>query len=159
MINFLLIRSWQTLLRIDRFALVSPKVVVQQIKGNHTRATIQKAIAAGSLHLVDEQIPASHLESLPNWVLRFGEQDAAVLVNALALNCWIGADDRGLCNEATRLGTTKIIGTEGLLAELVVQRHISLPQGNNKLKLLRQHRYEPHVPCLCALCGVACLCS
>lgn len=158
MINFLLVNSWPMLLRITSYRMVTPSLVTEQIRKDRRRAAIKEALTSGALLIVDEPIPDRLLPLFPDWVRRFGEQDAAVLLNALALNASMGADDRGLCNEAERQGVVDILGTESLLAEAVRDGQISLQQGNGRLRRLRQERFQPRVPCLCALCDVPCTC-
>lgn len=158
MINFFQVNAWPSLLRLPGFKLASPRIVTEQLVKDRRRAAIRDAVASGSLQLVDETIPPQLLTVFAEWVRRFGEQDTAVLVNALVLDAWIGADDRGLCNEAQRHGIIRIVGTEWLLAEIVQQGQISLPQGNSKMRTLRDARFLSQHRCLCSLCGVVCSC-
>lgn len=158
-INLLIADAWTTLLHLNGYQMASTKIVTQQIIHVRQKSKIQGAVANGSLQLVDAQIPSNLLRLFPDWVRRFGEQDASVLANALAMNAWMGADDRSLCNEAQRQGVAKILGTEELLAEMVRQGSISLDQGNRKLKKLKDARVVLHVPCLCSLLGISCTCE
>lgn len=158
-INFLLVRAWPSLLRTRSFQLASPRTVLKQIRKDRRVTAIRSAIREGTLREVDEPIPEHLLSAFPEWVRRFGEQDAAVLVNVIALDAWMGADDRALCNEAQRLGIVQIVGTEWLFAELVRQGHISLQRGNGKLRELSRNRYVPKEPCLCSMVGEACNCK
>lgn len=158
-INAIHANAWRNLLQLRGFLWSTPKVVVRQVEVKHSRRKpIRDAVESGSLRLLDEPIPPSLLDLFVDAARRFGQQDAAVLVNALVVEAGIAADDRSLCNEARRQGVRLVLGTEDLFAATIREGLVSLAQGNRKLRSLRDARYEPRVACLCAMTGFPCSC-
>lgn len=159
-INFIDVNAWQMLLRIPGFALVTPKIVARQVEVKDRRKKpIRDAVSSGSLRVIDEELPPQLLAVFVDTAGRLGEQDAAVLVYAVAFGGGVAADDRALRNEAHRRGVQPILGTEELLAAAVTQGYISLAQGNRRLGALRNYRFDSRLPCLCLLCGTDCACG